>query len=284
MANQNTLSTENILAAIENSPEGFLDMGFNEMRTSNKSNNKYTDCYIVHDGKKKKAGLSWKMIPLTGGIKPIKDRKYDPTIQFRGSSGDLGKAVVAIYDKTKSLIDAGLKNGSIKVKGSKAIFRSIIQTELENGEQLGDPIIRFKLPFKNGKPEFRLVRIEENKDGTPHPVDIPCTEENIHNIIKSRMITSGYVNMDSVVFSDAGISIPAKVKLLIVKPVGNEAPEIESILSQKEMLEMSEGVAKPKEDEEEEEVLDENSPATENQLEELRQLAIGEQDENNDDE
>jgi hypothetical protein len=226
------------------------------------------------------------MQPLKGGIKAPKDRKYGPTIQFRGSSGDLGKATVAIYSEFNSQITEGLENNSIKAKGGKAIIRSIVQTELENGEELEDPLIRFKLPFKNGKPEFRLVRIEEDKDGNPIPVDVKCTEENVHTIIRSRMVTSGYVNMDTVVLSGFGISIPAKVQLLVIKPVENDAPEVDAILSRDEMLAMVGDIGDVKNDNNEEEneeeedavVVDEDAPATENQLEALRALALNEEE------
>lgn len=285
MAEQKTLAAENVVKAIEARPNGFLVPEFTKTRSSKNSTNKYMDNNIVlANGQKKRLGIAWKMQPLKGGIKAPKDRKYGPTIQFRGSSGDLGKATVAIYAEFKRQIAEGLKNKTIKAKGGKAIIRSIIQTELESGEELEDPIIRFKLPFKKGKPEFRLVRIEEDRDGNPKPVDIKCTEENVHTLIRSRMVTSGYVSMDTVVFSGFGISIPAKVQLLVIKPVENDAPEVDSILSREEMLAMVGDVGETKADNEddgenegdgvEEVVVNDDAPATENQLEALRALAL----------
>jgi hypothetical protein len=288
MADQKTLDAENIVAAIRARPNEFIDMNFAKTRGSKNNTNKYMDNIIVlANGRKEKLGIAWKMLPLKGGIKAPKDRKFGPTIQFRGSSGDLGMATTEVYSEFKRQITKGLKNSSIKAKGGKAIIRSIVQTELENGEELDDPIIRFKLPFKNGKPEFRLVRIEEDKDGNPRPVDIKCTEENVHTLIRSRMITSGYVCMDTVVFSGFGISIPAKVQLLVIKPVENDAPAVDSILSREEMLAMvgDMGEAKNENDNEDdgeedgEVVVDENAPATENQLENLRALALNNNDE-----
>lgn len=292
MADQKTLAEENIVAAIEARPQEFLKIDFDKARGSKNNTNRYVDNNIIlANGQKKRLGIAWKMQHLKGGIKERSDRKYGPTIQFRSSSGDLGKATVAIYSEFKRQITEGLDNKSIKAKGGKAIIRNIVQTELENGEAVEDPIIRFKLPFdKNGKPEFRLVRIEVDKDGNPRPVDVKCTEENVHTLIRSRMVTSGYVSMDTVVFSGFGISIPAKVQLLVIKPVDNDVPKIDSILSREEMLAMvgEMGEAKNNNDNEDEHsenegdgvdevVADEDVPATENLLEALRALALNDE-------
>ena len=292
MADQQTLAAPKILEAIKARPKGFLNTNYEKLRGSKNSTNKYTNLDILlANGHNKRLGIAWKMQSLKGGIKGPEDRKYGPTIQFRGSSGDLGEATVAIYSEFKRQITEGLNNKSIKAKGGKANIRSIVQTELENGEELDDPLIRFKLPFKNGKPEFRLVRIEEDENGNPRPVDIKCTEENVHTIIKSRMLTSGYVSMDTVVFSSFGISIPAKVQLLVIKHMENEAPEVDSILSREEMLAMVGDTGEAKNDNEdddenegdgvEEVVVDEDAPATEDQLEALRVLSLDDEDEDN---
>jgi hypothetical protein len=298
MADQKTLAAENIVAAIDARPNGFLKPDFEKARGTKNSANKYIDNNIILvNGQKKRLGIAWKMQPLTGGIKAPNDRKYGPTIQFRGSSGYLGKATVAVYSEFKRQITEGLKDKSIKAKGGKAIIRSIIQNELESGEELDDPIIRFKLPFKEGKPEFRLVRIEEDKDGNPRPVDVKCTEENVHTLIRSRMLTSGYVSMDTVVLSGFGISIPAKVQLLVIKPVENEAPEIDSILSREEMLAMVGDIVEAKNDDNDDTDdaddddddndndndvgVEEDAPATESQLESLRALALNDEEGDN---
>ena len=241
---------------------------------------------VLENGQKKKLGISWKMQPLTGGIKEPKDRKYGATIQFRGSSGALGDATVSIYKELSRLVSEGIKNGTIKVKKDKSLFRSVLQTELESGEALDDPIIRFKLPFDdNGRPLFKIVRIEE-VNGEPKSVNVRCTEEDVHTIIKSRMLTSGYVSMDTVCFSGFGISVPAKVQLLVIKPAENDAPDPESFMSREEMIAMiGEADDKPEnknEDEDEEgdeknvidEVLDKDAPATDAQLQALRDLAL----------
>lgn len=286
MADQNVLAAVNIVKAIEARPNGFLSMDFDKARSTKNSTNKYIDNNLVlANGTNKKLGISWKLTPLKGGVKSPDERKYDATIQFRGSSGDLGAATVAIYAEFKRQIEEGLSNGTIKAKGAKSIVRSIVQTELENGEQLDDPIIRFKLPFKNGKPDFDLYRIEKGEDGNPRPVLINCTESDVHTLIRSRMITAGHVTMDEVVLSGFGISLPAKVKLLVVKPVENEAPEVDSIMSREEMLSM---IGEPVENDEEatnttqdlpdtENVENDNTPATDDQLEALRKLALQEE-------
>lgn len=284
-----TLSAKNVVKAIEARPNGFLSIDLSKARSTKNSTNKYMDNNLVlANGTNKKLGISWTLTPLKGGVKSPEDRKYDATIQFRESSGDLGAATVAIYAEFKRQIEAGISNGTIKAKGAKGIVRSIVQTELENGEKLEDPIIRFKLPFKNGKPDFKLVRIVEDENGTPRPVDIKCTESDVHTLIRSRMITSGYVSMDTVVFSGFGISLPAKVQLLVVKPVENDAPEVDSIMSREEMMLM---IGEPDENDDEtedqdlpeieieiENVENENTPATDDQLEALRKLALQEEE------
>lgn len=283
---QKTLAAENVVKAINARPNGFLVPEFAKSRSTKNSANKYMDNNLVLvNGQKKRLGIAWKMTSLKGGIKAPADRKFGPVIQFRGSSGALGVATTSIYAEFKRLVQVGLDNGTIKAKGAKAIIRSIIQSELENGDDLDDPIIRFKLPFKNGKPEFRLVRIEEDKDGNPKPVDIKCTEDNVHTLIRSRMVTSGYVSLDTTVMSGFGISMPAKVQLLVIKPVENDAPEVDSILSREEMLAMI-GDPDDKVDAEQEQehkddgvIVDEvggddNAPAMAEQLEKLRLLSL----------
>ena len=291
MTDQKTLTAGDVVKAISASPEDFLDINSDNPRGSKTSANKYMDCKLKIDGKTKKLNFSWKGQLLRGGIKEPDDRRYGPTIQFRGSSGDLGKATVEIYNRFKSIIGAKLEDKSIKSRGSKAIVRSIVQTELENGEQLDDPIIRFKLPFKDGKQLFRLLRIEQDKDGNPRSVEIKCTEENVHTVIKNGILTSGFVTMDTVVSSGFGWSIPAKVQLLVIKPVENSAPSVESILSREEMLEMvgdvqdagvEQIITEDFNDTEGGSTIDKgDSSNIENQLEALRQLALDEEDHKN---
>jgi hypothetical protein len=289
MTDQTTLSAENILKAIKARPEGFLVIDFDKVaRTSKTSTNKYIDCSIIlEDGQKKKLGMSWKMAALTGGIKAPDDRgKYSATIQFRKTSGLLGEASLAIYSEFKRLTKKALDDKVLKIKaGPKTEIRTIIQDELEDGTDLDDPIIRFKIPFRNNRPEFKLVRIEEDKNGNPKPVEIKCNEDDVHTLIRSRMITSGFVSIDTVVFSNFGISLLAKVQLLVIKPVENDSPEVDSILSREEMIAMmgepEENVSNLEEKKEEVEDKDEdedeekeNTQSTFEKLKGLSKLAL----------
>ena len=131
----------------------------------------------------------------------------------------------------------------------------------------------------------------EEKNGEPVPVSITCTEDNVHTIIHSGMLTSGYVSMDTLILSGFGISVPAKVQLLIIKPAQAVAPEPESFMTREEMLAMvgdestnekeekeeeSDELTNEKEEKEEEsdeEDCDKNTKATAEQLEALRNLA-----------
>jgi hypothetical protein len=239
MSASNALTSDAIARAISTRPQSFLTIDFEKARSSKKSANRYMDVLItLEDGKKKKLGISWKLEALRGGIKSPEERKYGVTIQYRKSSGTLGTSAVSIYEEFKRLTQKAISDGALKVKGTKAAIHSIIQTEMEDGETLEDPIVRFKLPFnKDGKPEFRLVRIEDI-NANPTPVDIKCSEGTIHELIQSRMITSGYASIDTVIVSGFGISMPAKVQLLVIKPIEFIVPEISTILNRDEMISM----------------------------------------------
>lgn len=275
------IPAKDVMKFINDDPDGFLVPGFDKQRDSKNSSNKYMDnCIKTGDGKKKRLKISWKMVPLEGGVKAPEDRKYGPTIAFRESSGDIGKATVATYSKFSEIVSEKLSNGEIKARKNRANICSIVQKELDDGTELDDPIFRFKLPFNDkGKPEFKLVRIEEDEEGNPKPVNVNCTVDNVHTIIKGRMLTSGFVTMDTVVFSGFGISIPARVQLLVIKPVANETPDVESILSRDEMLEMVGDPGEEEDDAADDEdgdvaIDDPANPETENQLEALQKLAI----------
>jgi hypothetical protein len=294
--NNKSLSVDTVIDAINANPEGFLKPEFDKTRSSKKSANRYLDNKILlANGKITKLGLSWKMQPLTGGIKEPDERKFDPTIQFRQSSGALGESAVKIYDTFNRLVTEGLAAKTIQVKKDKQLIRTIVQKELETGEELDDPIIRFKLPFTNGKPDFKLYRIDE-RDGKPVPTRVQnVTLENIHTIIRSGYITSGYVSLDTICFSGFGISMPAKVQLLVIKPVNRDGPDLEDLLDADDMAEMmapaDDGDAQPgpvpaNEEgvnadgvgaEDAEAAPDPNADATEEQLEALRTLAIDEE-------
>jgi hypothetical protein len=271
-----------LVKAAKANPETFVAPDLENQRAAKKSANKYMDVHVTIDGKKRKFGFGWKLVPLSGRIKDPEERLgYAPTIQFRRSSGDLGEAAVLAYECLESAVEKGKENKTVVTKKGKGNFCTIVQTELESGEKLDDEIVRFKLPFDNsGKPLFRLIKIE-NRNGVPTQVAVKCTEANVHTIIKSRMLTSGYVSADTMVFSGFGISIPAKVQLLVIKDVEPEAPSPDEFMSNEELLAMAgepdADNAKPEEpeedDEEEGDEKKEKELTTEERLEQLKLAA-----------
>jgi hypothetical protein len=242
MTDSKQLSADMVMAAYDANPDSFVWADYKNQRDTKKSANKYMDVNVtLASGKKRKLGFSWKMESLKGGIREPAERKDFPvTIQFRRSSGNLGEASYRIYERLRSQLTDGIASGVAKPKKSKQNFCTIVQTEIEStGEQLDDPIIRFKLPFdREGKPTFRLMKIT-NVNGKPKAIKVECTEANIHTIIKSRMLTSGYVSLDTEIFSGFGVSIPAKVQLLVIKDAEPDAPDPGEFMTEEEMLAMA---------------------------------------------
>jgi hypothetical protein len=269
MANQvKTITPEVVLDAIKARPDGFLSIDFSVLRQS-KNTNKYTDVFLVlANGQKAPLALSWKLEPIRSNIKPFEERKKGTSLQFRSSSGDLGKVVDQIYKEFARLVKKGVDDKLITAKGTKAVAKSIVQREIEStGALIEDPIIRFQLAFNKKKPCFEISKVVQDENGKPRLTEIKCDEDDINLHVRSRMISTGHVTMNSVVFSAHRISIPAVVKLLVLKPATRDSPSISNILSVEEMLSM---VGDSDEHE------NENSAAdTEQQLEELRNLAVG---------
>lgn len=245
-----SVTTEMILEAAKFNPQGFLDIDLANPRSSKNSANLYHDVKIIMpDGTKKKLGVSWNNIPLAGGIKKPEERKYDPTLIYRRSSGNLGESIYLTYKEYERIIDTGKAAGNIKLKKGKDTFRTALQEDLEDGTVLDEPMIRFKLPFHKdtNRPMFKVVKIEEGPDGNYKQVNVKVTKDNIHEIIRSRSITAGYARMDTVVFSNFGISMPAKVELLVIKPPEDDTPDVEDILDPEMMAAM---VTKPMDNDE----------------------------------
>lgn len=233
------ITPEVVIAAHEASPQGFLEVNLADQRGSKKSVNKYhTVSLVLADGTKQNLGISWKKEPLKASLKESQDRKFGASIIFRKSSGSLGKAVVLIYDWLEAFVSTGLKKKTIKTRNKK--WFNIVQTELENGDILDDPMIRFKLPFdfnNKNKQLFRLVHIK-NIGGKNQPVDIKVNDLNLHEQFRSRSMTTGYVDMSSLVFSSNGISVPAKVQLIVVKPAPARIPDIADLMDEDDMADM----------------------------------------------
>ena len=236
------LSATNILAAAAVNPNGFITVAFDKPQGSKTQQNKYHDVnFVMANGEKPRAGISWTATPLKGGIKEKKDRKYGVTLQFRGSSGDLGSALCAIDAQIKKIVETGVENKTVKLKKEQARYRSWVTEESANGEAFDEPLIRMKLAFsEKGVPLFTVLRIEKDASGLPRAVAVQCTEDDVHRVIRSRMITSGFATLKDMVYSPQGISVPLKVQILVIKSPESDAPKIETFMTHEQMLAMCE--------------------------------------------
>jgi hypothetical protein len=236
-----TLTASEILKLSDNTPDGFTSVDLKNIRSS-KRGNKYADVYIHADGKnKRKFSFTWSNQKLTGGIKCPEDRgDKPPAAQFRRSSGDIGEMLFRAYEIFEKEVRKALNNKVIKVKKGKDIFFNIIQYE-RDGEAFDDPIIRMKFPFDrmSGNALFECIQISKNKNGKMKQTNIKCTLDNIHEIIRGRMVTAGYAVADSLIVSQFGVSIPCTIKKIIIKPLEKEVPKITDILSEEQMLAMA---------------------------------------------
>lgn len=235
MSSSGFITAEQLSKNLSDSPSKNFIIDWENERSSKKSDNKYVDIYSYDgNGNKTKLIVAWKKEQLRGRIRGPEERKYAPEIQFRKSSGNLGEATCLVYEEFKRQIEDRINSKQLKVRGPKAIIRSKVQVDLEDGTLLDDPIIRFKLPFRNGKPIFDLIRFKNSK-----PVKVSCTEDNIHEILKSGTITCGTVNLGEIVFSGFGISIPATVESLVIKPKKNNKSDIVSLITAEEIEDMN---------------------------------------------
>lgn len=233
-----TISVESLVAAANKDPQGFIKVDLEHPRGTKNSANLYHTVNFVEDGKSKRLRFQWEGIPLTGGIKPPEERKYDPTISFRQSSGGLGDVVYRIYEEYERQVSYAKDNGHIKPKKGKDNICTIVQKELEDGTLLDDPLIRFKLSFdpKTGNPMFKVFELEKDEDDNViGKKQVKVTKENVHEIVRARSVTTGYVSMDTVVFSGFGISMPAKVEVLIIEPPEDDTPDVDDLLGDRMM-------------------------------------------------
>jgi hypothetical protein len=192
------------------------------------------------------------MVPTAGGIKPREERKdYGEFLLFRkssvgtGHSEQFGEAMYQTYEACEKYVTTGVANKSIKVSPKKSGFCSPVQKCLESGEILEDPMIRMKLPFgDDGRQLFKLYRVVE-VNGKATPVPITCNKDNVHTIIRSRTLTSGYAVMDSLTRHAQGISFPCKIKLLIIKDPIDDVPTVEDLLGDDLAEMMGEAVDAP---------------------------------------
>jgi hypothetical protein len=224
-------------------PGGWLDIDYKRQRQSKNGKTKYQSVeLLLPDGSKQKLSLAFKNVALAGGIKPKDEREY-PQIKllYRESSGGdskFGAALIMIYDELERIIQHGKDTGLIKVKASQSMFRNIVQKTLDSGEELKDPMIRVHLPIRDNKAGFKTIKIEK-VNGKPKQVAVKVDEDNVHEVFRSRTITAGHLNMDSLVYSGQGISVPCKVTVIVVKPAASIAPAVSDLLSQDELLAMA---------------------------------------------
>lgn len=235
MSSSGFITAEHLSKNLSESPSKNFIIDWDNERKHKTRECKYVDIYSYDNtGNKTKLVIGWKKEQLRGRVKGPEERKFAPVMQFRKSSGSLGTAICLVYDEFKKQIEQKLADKSLKIKESKRSIKSIVQTDLEDGTLLEDPIIRFKLPFRNGKPVFGLFKVKNKK-----LVKVSCNEDNIHEILKSGTLTSGSVSVESIVFSSFGISIPATVKELVIKPKKNNSDGIFAMLTEDDIDEMN---------------------------------------------
>lgn len=214
------IKPETVLAAHSARNTGFIKLDIKNGRKSDKS--KYDITYmdaklVLPDGKEVPLEMAWECERLKGKINDRKSRKGNGQLVFRKSSGKMGEALFLIYTEARRQIELGYKNGTITHK-KRLGFRSIIQTESNGGDVFDDPLIRLSLPFdrKTERPMFDLFKIQK-KAGKLKVNAEPVNLDNVHSTILSGMMTSGFVDMSTLMYSSQGISIPAKVMSLVIK-------------------------------------------------------------------
>jgi hypothetical protein len=184
---------------------------------------------------------------------------------------DYGKAKLAIYRAFSRIVTRLLKEK--KVNNSKTSISSTIQTEriinetTQEKQKLaeGDEIIRVEIPFKKisegnrsnisptEMPNCEIYDItrpkkDHKKDELPFEqgtfldedeIPVAVTYGNIHKYITYGSSCSGIDCMNSVCFSNQGISLPSKVTLLAVKRSKGRRPEAASVFNISEFEDMS---------------------------------------------
>ena len=134
---------------------------------------------------------------------------------------DLMKGVLTVSStKVGTIIQERISDKAVKNKGAK----------------LPNPMTRITIPFETTKPKPGLppsVTILDKskpfkcngKKGYKNAEynDKPVDANNVHWFIPSRSVIDGVINMDSVCFSQLGISLPIKASIIVVQqPVKRE--------------------------------------------------------------
>lgn len=124
-----------------------------------------------------------------------------------------------------------LMKGILTVSSTKV--GSIIQERISDkapknkGAKLPNPMTRITIPFdsKTGQPQMVTILDKmkpfkcQGKKGYENATykTVPINANNIHWFIPSRSVIDGVISMDSVCFSQLGISLPIKASMIIVQ-------------------------------------------------------------------
>ena len=126
---------------------------------------------------------------------------------------DLMKGVLTVSNiKISTIIQERISDKAVNNKGAK-LPNPMTRITIPFDPKISTPpmvtILDKSKPFKyNGKKGY------ENATYNDKPID----STNIHLFVQSRSIVDGIINMDSVCFSQLGISLPVKASLLIIQP------------------------------------------------------------------
>jgi len=232
MKRQNqSIDVKEVKQIINENPSGFLDITFDKIREFKKAGTasiKYADVNIVKkDNTKQRLSLAWSATPIVFDV-AYNSEYNSASLTFRKSSGVLGDVICSVYDEYKRQVQRAKDGGLISKKYQ---IRTIVQEEYKD-EPAEDPLIRLKLGFgADGNALFDTYKIV-NSNGNITQVPIKCTVDNVNSYLCSGTLTSGYVSIDSVAMGGFGITMPAKVTVLIIKPIQNKQPELSKFMTQ----------------------------------------------------
>lgn len=146
--------------------------------------------------------------------------KYPTTFQ------ELLKGMLTVSStKIGSIIQERISDKAIKNKGAKLpnpMTRVTIPFDAKTGQSLATILDKDK-PFKcNGKKGYETATVNNEQ----------VNAKNIHQFIPSRSVIDGIINMDSICFSQLGISLPVKASMIIVQQPSKRENNILSICNE----------------------------------------------------
>lgn len=135
-------------------------------------------------------------------------------------------------DKANDLMKGVLTASSTKI-GTIIQERISDKAPKNKGAKLPNPMTRITIPFDNKTNQPQMVTILDKtkpfkcqgKKGFENATykGVPINSNNIHWFIPSRSIIDGVISMDSVCFSQLGISLPVKASMIVVQqPIKRE--------------------------------------------------------------